>query len=133
MANFCQDVRYAFRMLAKSPMLTVIVVLTLALGVGANTAIFSVVNGFLLRPLPVPSPEQITVLAIQQKDAPIGSAGFSYPEFVDFRKQADPVANIFGTVLGTVQCNTNDRSEESSANYVAGNFFSALGLQPAAG
>src|ERR1700689_1428742 len=131
--NFARDVRFGLRMLHKSPGVTAVVVIALALGVGANTAIFSAVNGFLLRPLPVPSPEQITVLAIQQKDAPIGSAGFSYPEFVDFRKQADTVANIFGIVLGTVQCNTNDRSEESSANYVSGNFFSALGLQPAAG
>jgi predicted permease len=87
----------------------------------------------LLRPLPVPSPEQITVLAIQQKDAPVGSSGFSYPEFVDFRKQANTVADIFGIALGTVQFTANDHSEECSANYVSGNFFAALGLQPAAG
>jgi predicted permease len=131
--NVARDIRFGFRMLRKSPGVTAVVVIALALGIGANTAIFSVVNGFLLRPLPVPSPEQITVLAIQQKDAPVGSAGFSYPEFVDFREQAGTVGNIFGIVLGTVQFTANDRSEESSANYVSGNFFSALGLQPAAG
>ena len=65
MATLWQDVRYAFRMLAKSPLLMVIVILTLALGIGANTAIFGLVNGLLLRPLPVKSPEQIMVLAGQ--------------------------------------------------------------------
>jgi predicted permease len=131
--NFVRDIRFGFRMLRKSPGVTVVVVIALAFGVGANTAIFSVVNGFLLRPIPVPSPEQITVLAIQQKDAPVGSSGFSYPEFVDFRKQADTVADIFGIVLGTVQFTADDQSEECSANYVSGNFFTTLGLQPAAG
>ncbi len=131
--NFVRDIRFGFRMLRKSPGVTVVVVIALALGVGANTAIFSVVNGFLLRPLPVPSPEQITVLAIQQKDAPVGSGGFSYPGFVDFRTQAGSVADIFGMVIGTIQFTANDQSEECFANYVSGNFFMALGLQPAAG
>jgi len=131
--SFVRDIRFGFRMLCKSPGVTAVVVIALALGVGANTAIFSVVNGFLLRPLPVPSPDQITVLAIQQKDAPVGSSGFSYPEFVDFREQANKVADIFGIVLGTVQFTANDQSEECSANYVSGNYFTALGLQPAAG
>jgi predicted permease len=131
--DFLQDIHYGLRILRKSPGVTFVVVIALALGVGANTSIFCVVNGSLLRPLPVPSPEQITVLAIQQKDAPVGSSGFSYPEFVDFRKQANTVADIFGIVLGTVQFTANDHSEECSANYVSGNFFAALGLQPAVG
>jgi predicted permease len=131
--DLVQDVHYGLRILRKSPGVTVVVVIALALGVGANTAIFSVVNGFLLRPLAVSSPEQITVLAIQQKDAPVGSSGFSYPEFVDFRQQANTFSDIFGIVLGTVQFTANDQSEECSANYVSGNYFSALGLQPAAG
>jgi len=131
--NCVRDIRFGFRMLCKSPGVTVVVVIALALGVGANSAIFSVVNGFLLRPLPVPSPEQIAVLAIQQKDAPVGSSGFSDPEFVDFRERANTVADIFGIVLGTVQFTANDQSEECSANYVSGNYFTALGLQPAAG
>ena len=77
--NFFRDIRFGFRMLCKSPFVTVVVTIAIALGVGANTAIFSVVNGSLLRSLPVPSPEQITVLAIQQKDAPVGLLGFFLP------------------------------------------------------
>src|SRR5271163_3079212 len=133
MTNFWQDLRYAVRMLTKNPGITAIVIITLALGIGVNAAIFGLVNGFLLRPLPVPSPEQITVLAIQQKGAPVGSSGFSYPEFVDFRRQAATVANMFGIVLGTVQFTANEQSEECAANYVSGNYFTALGLQPAVG
>ncbi len=128
-----QDVRFSLRMLAKSPMLTGIMAVTLGLGIGANAAIFSMVNAFLLRPLPVAAPEQITVLAIQQKDAPIGSSGFSYPEFVDFRRPMGTFSDVFGIVLTAVQLTTGDRSDECSANYVSGNFFSALGLRPAAG
>jgi predicted permease len=128
-----QDIRFGARMLAKSPTLTAVVVITLALGIGANTAIFSMVNGFLLRPLPVPEPEQITALAIQQKDAPVGSSGFSYPEFVDFRKQADGFSDLFADVLTTIDLRTDDRSEQCFANYVSGNFFSALRIRPALG
>ncbi|HEY4742499.1 MAG TPA: ABC transporter permease [Candidatus Acidoferrales bacterium] len=131
--NFIQDVRFGTRMLLKSPGVTAVVVIALALGVGANTAIFSIVDGFLLRPLPVPSPEQITVLAIQQKNAPIGSSGFSYPEFVDFRRQADAFSDVFGLAISSVQLTANDRSEQCFVNYVSNNFFSALAVKPALG
>jgi putative ABC transport system permease protein len=131
--SLIQDLRYGLRMLLKSPTLTAIITVTLALGIGANTAIFSLVNVFLFRPLPVAAPEQITLLAIQQKDAPIGSGGFSYPEFVDFRKQADTFSDVFGVVLGRVQLTVNDRSEQCGAHYVSDNFFRALGVSPAAG
>ena len=131
--TLAQDVRYGARMLAKAPTLTIIIAVTLALGIGANTAIFSLANAFLLRPLPVAAPEQIAVLAIQQKDAPIGSGGFSYPEFADFRAQTTGFSNLFGIVLSTVQLTANDQSDECSSNFVSGNFFSALGIKPAAG
>ena len=131
--NLSQDVQYGLRMLAKSPGLTAILAITMGLGIGANTAIFSLVNGFLLRPLPVAAPEQIAVVAIQQKGAPVGSSGFSYPEFVDFRKQAEPFSDLFATALGSIELNADERSDQCFINYVSGNFFSALGIKPAAG
>src|SRR5579864_3221557 len=92
-----QDVRFGTRVLAKSPLLTVIVVVTLSLGIGANTTIFSIVNSVLIRPLPVPDPGQIAAVAIQQQNAPIGSSGFSYPAFKDFRSQTSGSLDLFGS------------------------------------
>src|SRR5580658_9939122 len=131
--DLLQDIHYGLRILRKSPGVTFVVVIALALGVGANTSIFCVVNGSLLRPLPVPQPQQITVLAIQQKDAPVGSSGFSYPEFVDFRTQAAPFSEVFALALTTLQITAGEKSDECSANYVSGNFFSALRIKPALG
>ena len=133
LANLIQDARYGFRVLRKSPGVTAVVIIALGLGVGANVAIFSIVNGFLLRPLPVPNPEQITILAIQEKNAPVGSSGFSYPEFLDFRGQAETFSDVFGLVLSSVQLSSDGRPEQSFANYVSGTFFSGLGLNPAQG
>ena len=93
MTGLLQDLRYALRMLAKSPGFTIIAVLTLALGIAVNTAVFSVINGMLLRPMPVPQPDQITVLAAQQE----GSSdfqGFSYPDYLDLRNQATTFSDI---------------------------------------
>jgi putative ABC transport system permease protein len=107
--------------------------LTLALGIGANTAIFSVVNGFLLRPLPVPEPQQIVVLAIHQKESPVGSSGFSYPQFLDFRTQTSTFSDLFAIALTSLQVTADDRSDDCSANYVSGNFFSTLKIKPGLG
>jgi hypothetical protein len=87
--DLLQDLRVGFWMLRKNPGITVIVVLTLALGVGANTAIFGLVNGFLLRPMPVPSSEQVTALVIQESGSPLGALAFSYPQFVEFPCSVD--------------------------------------------
>jgi predicted permease len=128
-----RDLRYAVRALAKTPDFTVVAVLTFALGIGANIAIFSVVNAFLFRPLPVRAPEQITVLAIQQKGDPIGSGGFSYPELENFRRQSAAFSDIFGMVISPVQLADGDRSEQCFGNFVTSNFFSSLGVQPDVG
>src|ERR1700734_3892322 len=97
MATLWQDVRYAFRVLAKSPLLMVIVILTLALGIGANTAIFGLVNGLLLRPLPVKSPEQSMVLAAQVQGDPLGILMLSYGQLADLLLRADAFSPEFGS------------------------------------
>jgi putative ABC transport system permease protein len=125
-----RDLRYAVRALAKTPDFTVVAVLTFALGIGANIAIFSVVNAFLFRPLPVRAPEQITVLAIQQKGDPIGSGGFSYPELENFRRQSAAFSDIFGMVISPVQLADGDRSEQCFGNYVTSNFFPLSASSP---
>jgi predicted permease len=128
-----QDIRYALRMLAKSPMLTVIVILTLALGIGANTAIFGVVNGLLLRPLPVPSPNQIMVLAGKLPGDTLGIYTLSYPELTDFRKQSDIFSDIFASRPELGGLSIDGKPNQFFYSRVTGNFFSALGLQPAVG
>src|SRR5580658_10260397 len=99
MNGLFQELRDALRQLRKNPGITAVVVITLALGIGANTAVFSLINGFLIRPLPVPSPGQLVALAIEEKNSPLGALGFSYPEFAAFRQQAGDSCEVFGQAL----------------------------------
>ena len=121
-------------MLAKSPSLTSIVVITLALGIGVNAAIFSVVDSFLLRPLPVPRPEQIVVLASHQQGAPMGASHFSYADLTDFRKQASGAfSDLFAYAPAPVGLSVEGRADQMTVSCVTGNYFSGLGVKPALG
>jgi len=133
MATFWQDVRSAFRMLAKSPTLTVIVILTLALGIGANTAIFGVVNRILLRPLPVQSPNEITVLAAKVQGDTLGIYTLSYSQLMDFRKQVGVFSDLFGYQNDLGGLSVAGKPNQFFYCLVTGNYFSTLGLQPALG
>src|SRR5215471_15868124 len=129
--QIAQDLRYAVRMLRKSPGVTATVVITVALGIGVNTAMFSLLNGWLLRPLPVPSPEQITVLASEQKEGSNGN--FSYPDFLDFQRGTDSFSNLFGYAFGIGGLSADGDAREIAYSSVTGNYFSALGVKPALG
>jgi len=87
MSTIIQDVRYGARMLLKTPALSAIVILALALGIGANTAIFSVINGVLLRPLPYPEADRIMHLRQPQTAAGVEDSLFSFPEVAHYRSQ----------------------------------------------
>jgi len=128
-----QDLRFAARMLRKNPGVTFVVVLTLALSVGANTAIFGLVNGVLLQRLPVSAPEQMAALAIQGGGYPLGALGFSYQQFVEFREQASSFCEVFGQSLGRPNFTADGHSDTLSVSGVSSNYFSALGLKPSLG
>ena len=87
MGTLFQDLRFAFRQLGRAPSFAITAVLTLALGIGANTAIFSLVNSLLLKPLPVENPQQIAELATGQSHGPVLPI-FSYQEFKQIRAQS---------------------------------------------
>ena len=125
-----QDVRFGLRMLRKSPGFTAVAVLTLALGIGANTAIFSIVDSLLLRPLPVQDPGQLTVLAFRQGSGPLLTQ-FSIPDYRDIATQAKSVfSGVYGIQLGFDGIAVEGKADRTLTAYVTGNYFTSLGLKP---
>jgi predicted permease len=133
METLLQDIRYGLRMLRRSPAFTVVAMITLALGIGANTTIFSMVNSFLLRPLPVQDPGRITTLTEMQKDGSNNNV-FSVPEYRDIRNQTDDVfSGLLSYQFGMDGLAANGKTDRILSNYVSGNYFSVLGLKPTLG
>jgi predicted permease len=132
MLNFWKDIQYAFRTLTKNPGFAIIGIVTLALGMAANTTIFSVVNGLILRPMAVPHPEQMTVLALQQA----GTAGlqtFSYPDFLDLRSESASTADLITYRISLAGLAVDGKGDHCVISRVSNNYFSVLGIAPAAG
>jgi predicted permease len=128
------DLRYALRMLAKSPGFACVVIFTLALGIGANAAIFSLMDRVLLQSLPVTNPDQLAVLSsYDPKDGPDIDSSFSYPMYQDLRDKNDVFSGVI--VRGGTQMNVSygDRTERVRGELVSGNFFEVLGVKPWAG
>jgi putative ABC transport system permease protein len=131
--SLAQDIRHGLRMLRKSPGFALVAVITLALGIGANTAIFSMVDSLLLRPLPVSNPAQITVIAFRQKQSFLQTQ-MSVADYRDVRSQTEGIfSELFGYQFGLDGLSVNGKPERILSNYVTGNFFSALGIKPALG
>lgn len=127
-----QDVRYGTRMLLKNPATTLVAVLTLALGIGANTTIFSALNGLMLRPLPVANADRLVVFD-GQPQAGNSFTNFSYPDFRDIRSGADAFSEVIGYTLRLAGLESGGKVEPVLFSYVSANYFQALGLKPAAG
>ena len=135
MTSLWQDVRYAGRMIAKTPGLSVIIVVTLALGIGATTVVFSIANTLMLRPLPVPHASRIVAVGFQQQGNPLGLGSLSYVEWGDYQSQSGEVfAALFGNMGRMSGFGLEGHAaEQVLSNYVTGNFFSGLGVKPALG
>ena len=132
MQSLWQDIKYAMRALRKAPGFAVIAIVTLGLGMAINTTVFSVINGLLLRSLPVSHPEQITVLALKQQGTD-GFQTFSYPDFLDIRSQSKSIGEVFAYRTSLVSIVAQNRGDHCIISRVSGNYFSTLGIQPALG
>src|SRR3954470_5199299 len=134
METLLKDIRYAFRQLLKHPAFSLIAILALALGIGANTAIFSVVNAVLLQPLPYRAPDELVTLWGTNPLNDIPKENASYPDFVDWRQQAQSF-QAMGGFAQTAPILTGGESEPERLQgaYVIGDFFNVLGVEPVLG
>jgi len=131
METLIQDLKYAVRMLIKSPSFTTIAILTLALGIGANTALFSVVNGVLLRPLPYSQPDRLVVLS--EKTANFESSSISYPNFLDWQRSNSAFASIAAYRSDDFSITGSGEAERVRVGMVSTGFFEILGVNPVRG
>src|SRR5829696_3654421 len=151
MNTLLQDLRYGFRMLLKQKGLTAVALLSLALGIGANTALFSIVDAMLLKMLPVKEPERLVLFkSLAPQDFSVGSyngssnkdeatgqqvrTSFPYTTFQRMREQQDgPLSDIFAFGGVGLNVSANGEADVATGQAVSGNYFTALGVQPAAG
>src|SRR5271167_169358 len=131
MESLIQDLKYAARVLLKSPGFVLIAVLTLALGIGANTALFSVVNGVLLRPLPYPRPSELFV--ISEKSANFESFSISYPNFLDWQRGNSSFTSLAAYRGDDFSITGSGEAERVRVGTVSAGFFEMLGVSPARG
>jgi putative ABC transport system permease protein len=135
MMTLWQETKYAARSLRKSPSFALIVVLTLGIGIGANAAIFSLMDQVLLRMLPVRDPGQLVFLdgpgAFQGRT--LNNMTFSYPMYTDFRDRNEVFSGLLARFPSPMTVAWQGRSERASGDLVSGNYFDVLGVQPALG
>src|SRR5262245_50254222 len=132
MDSVFQDLRYAFRTLLKTPAFTAIAILTLALGIGGNTAIFSVVNAVLLRPLPYPDADQLIAL----NSAALGGRGrfgLSYPDYQDIAGLSGSVGSVAAYSTEPYNLTNAGEPRETRAALVTPNLFETLKVRPIMG
>jgi predicted permease len=132
MHQLMQDLRLAARMLVKAPVFAVIVILTIGLGIGANAAVFSVLNSFILRPMPVHDPSNLAVLAIQHEGNEQPHS-VSYLDYLDYRAEGHAFSDIGAFYITFAGLSADGRADRLTACFVTSNLFSMLGVGPAEG
>ncbi|MGH9838198.1 MAG: ADOP family duplicated permease [Blastocatellia bacterium] len=129
--RLAQDLRFGWRMLRKYPGVSLVAILTLAVGIGANTAIFSLLDAVLLRVLPIQQPEQLVALS---RSNPVGGGeSFSYSQFEQFRDGNQVFANVFGFAYRQARAKSEGREEEALIQLASEQYFSALGIKATLG
>ena len=131
MASLGQDLRYGFRTLRKNPGFTAVAMLALALGIGANTAIFSVVNGVLLRPLAYPDPGRL--LMIFESNAEFSQSSVAYPDFLVWRRESRSFTDMGAFRSDDLNFTGAGEPEHLSGDYVSASLFPVLGITPLLG
>jgi predicted permease len=133
--TFLRDLKYSLRMLARTPGFTAVAVLTLALGIGANTAIFTLLDQVLLRLLPVKDPQQLVLLTMRghHYGNNWGGNAISYPMFRDFREHNEVFSDMFCRFPAAASLSFGQQAERVAVELVSGTYFSTLGVNPALG
>ena len=129
--RFMQDFRFGVRMLAKSPGFAAVAILTMTLGIGANTALFSVVNGMLLNPLPYPDPDQLVTLAESKPNFDSGS--ISFPNFRDWRKDNRTFSSMGISRSYSYSLTGKGEAEQVQAEFISSDYLAVLGVKPVIG
>jgi len=133
MQTLLQDVRYAIRMLTKNPAFTFVALLTLALGIGANTAIFSIVNAIVFRPLPYSAPEQLVGVWTRDLKRPGTQYPTSLPTFRDWEQQSHVFSGVTAYAFNRFHVSGNEGPDETRGVFTTPNFFQVMGVTPALG
>jgi predicted permease len=135
MNTLLSDLRFALRGLRRSPLFSIVAILSVALGIGANSAIFTLIDQVLLRKLPVVRPDELVMLYQQgsHNGSNMGSRMHSYPIYQDYQQRAEPLAEVLCRRLVPASVNIDNRTERLQAELVSGNYFSMLGVKPAIG
>jgi predicted permease len=135
MARIVSDTRFALRNLVRSPLFTIVAVASLALGIGANTAIFTLIDQLMLRLLPVKDPAQLVMIWTTgpHLGSNRGDRRVSYPMYQDFQQKAPAFSYVFARFQTAVSISFGGRTERADGELVSGNFFQALGVRPAIG
>lgn len=129
MNSLLQDIRYGMRLLGRSPGFAAVAILTLALGIGANSAVFSVMNAVLLRPLPFPDSRRVGVLLVAVNHAPAEWAA-AYPDFEDWRRQSQVFEGLSAFAPQSVNLTGRDEPTRIRGGFVSANFLTMVGVQP---